>query len=297
MAQWPRITLVTPSYNQGRYLEAALISVLAQNYPNLEYFVVDGGSTDDSVAILSRYTDCLSWWVSEPDAGQSDAIIKGFSRATGEILNWLNADDLLRPGALQAVARAWRDTSAEVIAGGDRQFRDDPEQPVSHFRPEGYQYPDCLRFWSGRFRYHQPCTFFSHTLYLRVGGLDQDLHYVMDYDLYCRMLADPACRVTYLDKELSAFRLHNAAKTSRAKAAFLTELRQVSQRYWLTAGLEHDERRAMDRYSAECALFQGVEAARRRDWRRLGAACAAAWRYAPDHAASFVLRRLFKAGR
>src|SRR6185369_4871040 len=103
MTDWPLITLVTPSLNQGRYLEATLASVIAQDYPRLELIVVDGGSVDGSVEIIRRHADRLSWWVSEPDKGQSDALIKGFSRANGDVMNWLNADDLLRPGALFAV--------------------------------------------------------------------------------------------------------------------------------------------------------------------------------------------------
>src|SRR4051794_2419788 len=107
MSQLPRITIVTPSFNQGQYLEQTLRSVLDQGYPNLEHIVVDGGSTDESVEVIKRYADRLAWWVSEKDAGQSDAINKGFARATGDVYGYINSDDFLYPGALEAVAKAY----------------------------------------------------------------------------------------------------------------------------------------------------------------------------------------------
>ncbi len=287
----PRITLVTPSLNQGEYLAETLDSVLSQGYPNLEYIVIDGGSSDASVEILQRYSRHLRYWVSEPDRGQSDALIKGFSRATGELMNWINADDLLRPGSLQAVADAWVAEPADLIVGEDIQFTASVDQPVGHFKPAGYTHPGCLRFWDGKFRYHQPPCFFSRRAYVDCGGLRRDLHYVMDYDLYCRMLAVPAVRVVYLDRVLSAFRLHPAAKTSRAKARFLAEQRSVSRPRWPSDWNIGDEQLAMDRYSAECALFQAAEALRSRDLRASGRAFAAALAYAPLHATGFAFRR------
>jgi glycosyltransferase involved in cell wall biosynthesis len=267
-ASLPRITLVTPSFQQGRFLAETIESVLAQNYPNLQYIVVDGGSRDESLDVIHHYAHHLDWWVSEADQGQSDALRKGFARADGVLLNWLNSDDLLRPGALHAVAEAWQVSGADLIVGEDLPFEDDPENPVGHFRPAGYRWPDCLRFWSGDFRYHQPCTFFSARAWRDSGGLDISLDYVMDYDLYCRMLALPDCRVEVLDLPLSAFRLHPEAKTSSRRSQFLDEQSQVSRRHWQAGGLDPIRaERELRAYTARCRFHQGIEEVR---GRRLG---------------------------
>jgi glycosyltransferase involved in cell wall biosynthesis len=118
MICWPRITIVTPSLNQGKYLEETILSVLSQNYPNLEYIIVDGGSTGDSPEIIRRYHGHLAWWISEPDGGQSEAINKGLARATGQVFNWIGADDLLASHALHRIGEAFAvQPDAELVAG------------------------------------------------------------------------------------------------------------------------------------------------------------------------------------
>lgn len=132
MAQ-PLVSIVTPSYNQARYLETTLRSVLDQNYPAIEYLVADGGSTDGSVEVLQRYTDRLAWWVSEPDRGQTDALNKGFARARGEILAWLNSDDTYEPGAI-AAAVAYLTAHPEIgMVYADTHFIDENGRPLGSF--------------------------------------------------------------------------------------------------------------------------------------------------------------------
>src|SRR5688500_5578389 len=125
----PRITIVTPSYNQGRFLEQTIRSVLDQGYPNLEYIIVDGASTDDSVQIIRRYEKHLAWWVSEKDKGQSDALNKGFNRATGDLFGFINSDDYLYPGSLDAVARAYQQGHEWLLGWVMRVEQDGGEWP------------------------------------------------------------------------------------------------------------------------------------------------------------------------
>jgi len=183
----PKISIVTPSYNQGDYLEKTINSVLQQDYPNLEYIVIDGGSTDNSAKILQQYDSHIDYWVSEPDSGQSDAINKGFKRCSGEIINWLNSDDILLPNALHAVANAFVDSDQQVGAVlGRGKIIDCTGALVHEPVPYDVNYENLLRWLSGN-DFMQPSCFFRRSVFEEVGPLNEDLHYCMDIDLWLKI--------------------------------------------------------------------------------------------------------------
>ncbi len=222
---WPKVSIVTPSFNQARYLEATLRSVLEQDYPNLEYIVIDGGSTDGSLEILQRYSDRLAYWVSEPDAGQTDAINKGFARATGEILAWLNSDDLYRPGA---VAQAVEFLQAHPEVGmvyGDAEFIDEHGKVIGRFAAAQTDYRKLRR---GYVHIPQQAAFFRASLWKEVGPLDPSFYFAMDYDLWVRIAA--VAPIRYVPRTWAAFRLHGDAKTMASADRCWPEMIRVHQR-------------------------------------------------------------------
>ena len=225
--QWPRISVVTPSYNQGRFLEQTIRSVLLQGYPNLEYIVVDGGSTDGSVEIIRRYEKSLAWWVSEPDRGQSHAINKGFARATGEILAWLNSDDYYLPGVLATVARAWRDSNRPAALVGRGMSVTEDGVPI-HTSPAKELTFDAIVWWCDRCLFQSSC-FFPAQAYRAVGGVDEQLHYAMDMDLWLKLIKVVPFR--HVDGVLSAAHRHSHMKTYDMSKQFFLEMVQVQIRH------------------------------------------------------------------
>ncbi len=209
----PRITVVTPSFNQARFLEKTLRSVLTQGYSNLEYIVVDGGSTDGSVDILRRYADHLAYWVSEPDRGATDALIKGFSRSTGDILCYLNSDDLYEPWTLREVAQFFLAHPGADVVYGDSIWIDVADSPI---RPKK-EHPFNRFIWLYDHDYiPQPSTFWRRGLYEQVGGLDVAFDLAMDADLWDRF-----AEVTHLHhvrRVWSRMRLYPEQKNQRFRA-------------------------------------------------------------------------------
>lgn len=219
----PRFSIVTPSFNQAQYLEATIKSVLSQGYPKLEYFVFDGGSTDGSIDILKRYADRLTYWESEPDRGQTDAIAKGFRRATGDLMNWLNSDDLLAPGALYTIARLYqRNPRASLYAAAVENFSGDLlSGRINKVIPEHIDLPSLL-LASGRSpKRHQPGIFFTRKAYETVGGINPSYHFCMDLDLHGRLL-ETSANVVYDGTTVAYFRLHPAAKTRKVDSVAAT---------------------------------------------------------------------------
>ena len=225
---WPRITIVTPSFNQGEFLEETLRSVLLQGYSNLEYLVMDGGSTDRSVEILQIYEPWLSGWVSEKDRGQSHAINKGFRRATGDIIAWLNSDDIYFPGALEAVGRLMADGQYDLTLGSMEKVQVDGERRrrIKLSTPYGgdpvHYYPVLKSGERATFTFYQPAMFWTRDLWERVGELDESYHYVMDLQWCHRALAAGA-RVGTQEMPIARFAIHEESKTNQVSHLFSYE--------------------------------------------------------------------------
>jgi glycosyltransferase involved in cell wall biosynthesis len=224
---WPRISIVTPSFNQAEYLEETIRSVLLQGYPNLEYFVFDGGSTDGSVEILRRYDAFLDSWVSGPDKGQSDAINKGLAKSTGAIVNWLCSDDVLLPDALGHIGRTFvAQAVCDVVAGaGKYQFDDRSEPDYISTRAD-----DDLRFLPGQNKIVQPSCFFRRTLLQRSPAVRTDLHYAMDAELWCYFMAQKA-KWSFSREVLSVYRITGANKAFTGRWKILQELERIYGEY------------------------------------------------------------------
>lgn len=229
---WPRISVVTPSYNQGQYIEETIRSVLLQGYPNLEYVVIDGGSTDDSAEIIRKYEPWLTYWVSEPDRGQSHAINKGWERTTGEMIAWINSDDLYLPAIFGAAACAFHRSSGRMVAAPVINFEDGYEvtSPERLIAQQDLSFEALVKFWEKRYIYQQPGLFFPREDYLEAGPLDETLRYVMDYEFLCRILR--RVQVVYLEEPGARFRLHPASKTRSGDPEFFLEQVRVSKQNW-----------------------------------------------------------------
>jgi glycosyltransferase involved in cell wall biosynthesis len=211
---WPKISIVTPSYNQGQFLERTILSVLNQDYPNLEYIIVDGGSSDGSADIIRTYESHLTAWVSEKDDGQSHAIQKGFSWATGHILAWLNSDDVYLPGTLRAVGRAFRAHPELTVLYGNRYLIDEDDAIIGDRRLTRYVRPlSPAGLLYGGFGIYQPASFWTREAYVSVGGVDPGFVHCMDNDLFVR-LALAGGQFRFLREYLAGFRVYATSKTS-----------------------------------------------------------------------------------
>ncbi|MCP5101161.1 MAG: glycosyltransferase [Chloroflexi bacterium] len=239
-SNWPKISVVVPSYKQGRFLSDAIESVLLQDYANLELIVIDGGSSDESVHILRKYEKHFAYWVSEPDEGQADALVKGFALATGQYLTWLNSDDVLLAGALTAVAQFISKTPEAQWISSQKQIRLDAKGLVRRVSRLPLFSPQLARL--GALVVGGSSTFFSSQLYRKCKGINPQLYYTMDADLWWQIFSSGA--TCYLLKEpLFGHRQHEASKTSGFK--FIENFKKAEQ---LRGLYKIESRQTLSRY-------------------------------------------------
>jgi glycosyltransferase involved in cell wall biosynthesis len=219
------VSIVTPSFNQARFLETTLRSVLEQDYPAIEYIIVDGGSTDGSVEIIRRYAERLAWWVSEPDRGQTEAINKGFAHAHGEILAWLNSDDVYLPGAITQAVDFLQSHPEAGMVYGDANFINVEGREIGHFPARQTDY---TRLRRGYVHIPQQAAFFRAELWLKVGPLDPSFYFAMDYDLWVRLAR--LAPLVYVPRPWASFRLHGEGKTITADDRCWPEMLRVHRR-------------------------------------------------------------------
>ena len=225
-SKYPKISIVTPSYNQAQFLERTILSVLNQNYPNLEYIIIDGGSTDGSVEIIKKYEKYLFYWVSEKDKGQADAINKGFEKSTGEILAWLNSDDLYLPETFFKVVKVLHNSPEADLVFGNIYFIDKNDKKIgelrltrlnlSHFVFEGISLAQQAVFW-------------TKDIYDKIGGINPYYQFCMDLDIFTR-ITDVGCLI-YIREYLANFRIHADSKTSTNLDMWSVEHEEIVKRY------------------------------------------------------------------
>ncbi|MEW6504663.1 MAG: glycosyltransferase family 2 protein [Chloroflexota bacterium] len=219
------VSIITPSYNQARYLEETMRSVLEQDYPHIEYIVVDGGSTDGSREIIEKYADRLAWWVSEKDRGQTEAINKGFGRARGEVLAWLNSDDTYQPGAVREAVEFLQQNPQVGLVYGDANYIDEHGRVIGRFPAAQTDY---RRLRQGYVHIPQQAAFFRADLWRKVGPLDESFYFAMDYDLWVRLAREAP--IVYHPRLWANFRLHSDAKTIAADDRCWPEMLRVHYR-------------------------------------------------------------------
>ena len=244
MNEQPLVSIITPSFNQARYIEATIRSVLSQDYPNIEYIIVDGGSTDETVEIIKNYaldsgsllpnirqqasafqSRSIAWWVSEKEKGQTDAINKGFARAKGQILAWLNSDDTYEPGAISAAVKYLQEHPEVGMVYGDCNYINEDGRVIGKF---GSAQTDYRLLRQGYAHIPQQTMFFRADLWKQVGPLDPSFYFAMDYDLWTRLAARTVLQ--YVPQLWANFRLHTSGKTIAADDRCWPEMIRVHYR-------------------------------------------------------------------
>ena len=207
MLELPIVSIITPSYNQVKFLEDTIRSVICQDYPHMEYIVIDGGSTDGSINIIHRYEKKLAYWISEPDKGQSNAINKGFAQAKGSIYAWLNSDDLLAPSAVRIAVHYLTQNTGIGLVYGDRLHIDSKGNVVGINICPSHD----INMFRRNFTLPQETVFFKREVFEKVGGIDESLKFSMDFDFWCKM--EQITEMHHIPAFLGCFREHGTAKS------------------------------------------------------------------------------------
>ncbi len=222
----PKISIITPSYNQGQFIEETILSVIDQDYPNVEYIIMDGGSTDDTLSVIEKYTDKIAYWESKQDKGQSHAINKGFKMASGKYVGWLNSDDYLEPGVLKHIIAGFRDENIGTVCGRMKIVDETGKKLSERFNEDEIT---SERLLSGGVQVNQPGTFHRKNLLEKYGYLDEDLNYVMDYELWIRLGKHSKFKQT--DEVIANHRFHETSKTVAEFINFIPEIKKVRKKY------------------------------------------------------------------
>lgn len=224
----PKISIVTPSFNQGKFIEDTILSVIGQGYPNLEYIIIDGGSTDNTVDIIKKYEDKIAYWVSEPDKGQSHAINKGFEKATGDIIGWLNSDDMYMPNCLAFIANHIDTQSLKVCFGNCLQYK---EEAIGLFAAGSNVAKAAVTHELGKIDFIiQPSTFWNKKTWEHVGNLREDMHFAFDWEWFLRA-KNKNVKLEPIEKCLSMYRIHTAHKTGNGGKKRQEEILNVYKEY------------------------------------------------------------------
>jgi glycosyltransferase involved in cell wall biosynthesis len=248
----PRISIIVPSLNQGRFIEETIRSIVLQRWGNLELIVIDAASRDETVDVIRKYEPWIAYWVSEPDRGQAEAINKGLAKATGDIVAWFNADDFLVDGIFAAVAAAWSRNPRGIYAAPVVNFYERGRETL--IRPRGMTLENVVQYWAGRSQWHDPGLFWSRAVVDAVGGPDTSLHYSHDYDYLMRALQHAS--VEYVDHVAAGFRLHRDSKTMSQTEKMMAETAAVSRRYWHL--IKDLDRAGFDRAEFEARVRRGA---------------------------------------
>lgn len=231
-----KISIITPSYNQGEFIEKTILSVIEQPYQNIEYIIIDGGSTDNTVDIIKKYEERISYWVSEPDKGQSDALNKGFAKANGNVFAWINSDDYYESDIFDKVMKKFNDPNVFILNGNCMMHYSDSER--THIDKSGFiNTSRMLKYWKPYFCPPQPSIFFRRVVWEEVSPLNECLNYSMDLDLWLKMSLK--YKFTFYNEVLSHYLIHDSSKSGSEGGftKFMPEWRNLAFKYLWKSGI------------------------------------------------------------